>query len=40
MRVYDNVTGISTFFICWTSKASADQRAGRAGRTGPAHCYR
>ena len=24
----------------WVSKASADQRAGRAGRTGPGHCYR
>lgn len=39
-KVYDNVTGISTFIITWTSKASADQRAGRAGRTGPGHCYR
>jgi ATP-dependent RNA helicase DHX37/DHR1 len=26
--------------VDWTSKASADQRAGRAGRTGPGHCYR
>lgn len=24
----------------WISKASAEQRAGRAGRTGPGHCYR
>lgn len=24
----------------WVSKASAAQRAGRAGRTGPGHCYR
>jgi ATP-dependent RNA helicase DHX37/DHR1 len=24
----------------WISKAAADQRAGRAGRTGPGHCYR
>ena len=24
----------------WISKASATQRAGRAGRTGPGHCYR
>ena len=24
----------------WTSQASADQRAGRAGRVGPGHCYR
>lgn len=34
------MTGISTFIVGWTSKASADQRAGRAGRTGPGHCYR
>lgn len=39
-KVYDNVTGISTFLIEWTSKASADQRAGRAGRTSAGHCYR
>ncbi|RYH29864.1 DEAD/DEAH box helicase [archaeon] len=31
---------ISKFEIQWVSKASADQRAGRAGRTGPGHCYR
>ena len=24
----------------WISKASADQRSGRAGRVGPGHCYR
>ncbi|KAL3185919.1 hypothetical protein MRX96_028792 [Rhipicephalus microplus] len=40
MRVYDKVTGISAFIISWVSKASADQRAGRAGRTCPGHCYR
>ncbi|EEC14099.1 ATP-dependent RNA helicase, putative, partial [Ixodes scapularis] len=40
MRVYDKVTGISAFMISWVSKASADQRAGRAGRTCPGHCYR
>jgi len=39
-RVYDPYTGIQTYQIRWTSKASADQRAGRAGRTGPGHCYR
>ncbi|XP_074596949.1 putative ATP-dependent RNA helicase kurz [Brevipalpus obovatus] len=39
-KVYDQVTGISTFIVDWTSKASADQRAGRAGRLGPGHCYR
>ena len=26
--------------VKWVSKASANQRAGRAGRTGPGHCYR
>ncbi|XP_076236185.1 putative ATP-dependent RNA helicase kurz [Calliopsis andreniformis] len=39
-RMYDKVTGVSTYRICFTSKASANQRAGRAGRTGPGHCYR
>lgn len=39
-KVYDKTTGISTFVISWCSKASADQRAGRAGRTSPGHCYR
>jgi ATP-dependent RNA helicase DHX37/DHR1 len=40
MKFYDKITGVSTFRICWTSKASADQRAGRAGRTSAGHCYR
>jgi ATP-dependent RNA helicase DHX37/DHR1 len=40
MKFYDKITGVSTFRICWTSKASADQRSGRAGRTSPGHCYR
>ncbi|XP_013775733.2 probable ATP-dependent RNA helicase DHX37 [Limulus polyphemus] len=39
-RVYDQVSGISAFLVSWTSKASANQRAGRAGRTAPGHCYR
>lgn len=39
-RRYDQVTGIQSFDIDWISKASASQRAGRAGRTGPGHCYR
>lgn len=38
--MYDKVTGVSTYRVCYTSKASANQRAGRAGRTGPGHCYR
>ncbi|KAL8003357.1 putative DNA/RNA helicase, ATP-dependent, DEAH-box type, RNA helicase HrpA [Plasmopara halstedii] len=39
-RVFDLANGISSFQVQWISKASADQRAGRAGRTGPGHCYR
>ena len=39
-KVYDKMTGVSTFNITWISQASAEQRAGRAGRTAPGHCYR
>jgi ATP-dependent RNA helicase DHX37/DHR1 len=39
-KQYDLSTGVQTFQIGWISKASASQRAGRAGRTGPGHCYR
>lgn len=39
-RVVQRGSGISQFEVGWVSKASADQRAGRAGRTGPGHCYR
>ncbi len=39
-RVYDPITGVSKFEVQWISQASANQRAGRAGRTGPGHCYR
>ncbi|XP_015512446.2 probable ATP-dependent RNA helicase kurz isoform X1 [Neodiprion lecontei] len=39
-RLYDKVTGVNAFQVCYTSKAAANQRAGRAGRTGPGHCYR
>ncbi len=31
---------INAFEVDWISQASADQRAGRAGRMGPGHCYR
>lgn len=34
---YNAVTTLTVQFI---SKANADQRAGRAGRTGPGHCFR
>jgi ATP-dependent RNA helicase DHX37/DHR1 len=39
-RVYNIHSGLQTYQIGWTSRASADQRAGRAGRMGPGHCYR
>lgn len=39
-KKYDTATGVQTFEIDWISKASASQRSGRAGRTGPGHCYR
>ncbi|KAL4927451.1 ATP-dependent RNA helicase ECM16 [Aspergillus undulatus] len=39
-KQYDLGTGVQKFQIDWISKASANQRAGRAGRTGPGHCYR
>ncbi|KAI8332790.1 P-loop containing nucleoside triphosphate hydrolase protein [Chlamydoabsidia padenii] len=39
-RRYDMQTGVQSFKVDWTSKAAANQRAGRAGRTGPGHCYR
>lgn len=31
---------VSRFEVGWVSQASAEQRKGRAGRTGPGHCYR
>ncbi|RKF57129.1 putative ATP-dependent RNA helicase PB1A10.06c [Erysiphe neolycopersici] len=39
-RKFDKVTGVQSFEIGWISKASAQQRAGRAGRTAAGHCYR
>ncbi|KAK0739744.1 P-loop containing nucleoside triphosphate hydrolase protein [Apiosordaria backusii] len=39
-RRYDPVSNVQSFQIDWISKASAQQRAGRAGRTGPGHCWR
>ncbi|KAF8176995.1 P-loop containing nucleoside triphosphate hydrolase protein [Pholiota molesta] len=39
-RHYDVANGIQSFQVSWIAKASAAQRAGRAGRTGPGHCYR
>jgi len=39
-RKYNLDSGVQSFEIDWISKASAEQRAGRAGRTGPGHCWR
>jgi len=39
-RKYNTETNVQTFEIDYVSKASAQQRAGRAGRTGPGHCWR
>ncbi|GME72577.1 unnamed protein product [Ambrosiozyma monospora] len=39
-RRFNEETRVQSFEIDWISKASADQRSGRAGRTGPGHCYR
>ncbi|RKP36801.1 P-loop containing nucleoside triphosphate hydrolase protein, partial [Dimargaris cristalligena] len=39
-RKFNPQNNAQSFEIHWVSKASADQRAGRAGRTGPGHCYR
>jgi ATP-dependent helicase HrpB len=37
---FDARRGINTLFVEKISRASADQRAGRAGRTAPGHCLR
>jgi ATP-dependent RNA helicase DHX37/DHR1 len=39
-KKYDLTTGVQSFEVGWISKASANQRSGRAGRTGPGHSYR
>lgn len=39
-KSYEPSTGVQSFDVDWISKASAEQRRGRAGRTGPGHCYR
>uniref|UniRef100_A0A915PYB9 RNA helicase n=1 Tax=Setaria digitata TaxID=48799 RepID=A0A915PYB9_9BILA len=39
-RYYDPVTGVSRFLVSWISQASADQRAGRAGRVQPGEVHR
>ncbi|KAI6241718.1 hypothetical protein M3Y99_00334200 [Aphelenchoides fujianensis] len=37
---YDPLTRTQHLTECWISRASAEQRKGRAGRTGPGVCYR
>lgn len=37
---YDPVSKMQRLKEFWISKASAEQRKGRAGRTGPGVCYR
>ncbi|WKY00534.1 hypothetical protein Q1695_014961 [Nippostrongylus brasiliensis] len=39
-RLFDPVTGVSKFVVAHVSQASADQRAGRAGRIAAGHAYR
>ncbi|KAI3411930.1 Pfam:DUF1605 [Globodera pallida] len=39
-REYDPVTGVSRFVVDWCSKASADQRTGRAGRVQSGYAFR
>ncbi|KAJ1820064.1 putative ATP-dependent RNA helicase DHR1 [Coemansia sp. RSA 2675] len=39
-KSYDAQTQVQSFEVGWTSQASSNQRMGRAGRTGPGHCYR
>ncbi|KAI0499537.1 hypothetical protein KFK09_017741 [Dendrobium nobile] len=40
VKNYNYGNGMASFEVRWISKASAAQRAGRAGRIGPGHCYR
>lgn len=39
-RDYDPITGVSRLIITWCSKASADQRSGRAGRVQAGYTFR
>jgi HrpA-like RNA helicase len=40
MNVYNPKTGMDSLVVAPISQASAKQRAGRAGRTGPGKCFR
>lgn len=37
---FDPSSGMNVLKVCWISQSSANQRAGRAGRTEPGRCYR
>ena len=39
-NVYNPTTGMESLVVVPCSRASADQRAGRAGRVGPGKCFR
>ena len=40
VKLYDPLSGLEALMTAPISKASASQRAGRAGRTRPGHCLR
>lgn len=40
VKFYNSKLGLEQLTVVPISQASADQRAGRAGRTGPGKCYR
>ena len=40
LKVYNPKIGMDALQITPISQANANQRAGRAGRTGPGQCYR
>ena len=40
LNAYDSKLGMDTLLVTPISQAQANQRAGRAGRTGPGKCYR
>lgn len=39
-KVYDKASGMSRYKVEWIAQSAANQRSGRAGRTGPGHSYR
>ena len=39
-KILEEGGSLAQYDVRWISKASAQQRAGRSGRTGPGHCYR